>query len=110
LLQAASNCASLGAGSELSTYLDSDTVQKYDDDLNLLTWWQDHKLTYPSISMLAKDILIVPVSTISLESAFSLTGRIIEERRLTSEMVEMLTCIKDWEEGNARTQHIVENK
>jgi hypothetical protein len=25
-------------------------------------------------------------------------------------MVEMLTCIKDWEEGNARTQHTVENK
>ena len=52
----------------------------------------------------------MPVSTISSEGAFSLTGRIIEERRLTSEMVEMLTCIKDWEEGNARTQHTVENK
>jgi hypothetical protein len=25
-------------------------------------------------------------------------------------MVEMLTCIKDWEEGNARTQHTIENK
>jgi hypothetical protein len=60
--------------------------------------------------MLAKDVLIVPVSTISSEGAFNLTGRIIEERRLTLEMVEMLTCIKDWEEGNARTQHNVENK
>lgn len=110
LLQATSNCASLGAGSELSAYFDSDIVQKYDDDFNLLTWWQDHKLTYSSLSMLAKDVLTVPVSTISSESAFSLTGRIIEERRLTSEMVEMLTCIKDWEEGNARTQHTVENK
>jgi hypothetical protein len=110
LLQEASNCASLGASSELSAYLDSDTVQKYDDDFNLLTWWQDHKLTYRSLSMLAKDVLNVPISTISSESAFSLTGRIIEERRLTSEMVEMLTCIKDWEEGNARTQHTVENK
>jgi hypothetical protein len=60
--------------------------------------------------MLAKDVLIVYVSTISSEGAFSLAGRIIEERRLTSKMVEMLTCIKDWEEGNARTQHTVENK
>jgi hypothetical protein len=41
---------------------------------------------------------------------FSLIGRIIEERRLTLEIVEMLTCIKDWEEGNARTQHTVEDK
>jgi hypothetical protein len=110
LLQAASNCASLGVGSELSAYLDSDIVQKYDDDFNLLTWWHGHKLTYPSLSMLAKDVLNVHVSTISSEGAFSLAGRIIEEGRLTSEMVEMLTCIKDWEEGNARTQHTVENQ
>jgi hypothetical protein len=110
LLQAASNCASLGVGSDLSAYLDSDIVQKYDDDFNLLPWWHGHKLTYPSLSMLAKDVLTVPVSTISSEGAFSLTDKIIEECRLTSEMVEMLTCIKDWEEGNARTQHTVENK
>jgi hypothetical protein len=62
--------------------------------------------------MLAKDFLTVFVSTISSEGAFSLTDRIIEECRcrLTSEMVEMLTCVKDWEEGNARTQHTKENK
>jgi hypothetical protein len=88
LLQAASNCASLGAGSELSGYLDSDTVKKYDDGFNLLTWWHDHKLTYPSLSMLAKDVLIVHVYTISLEGAFSLTSGIIEECRVTSEMVD----------------------
>jgi hypothetical protein len=42
---------------------------------------------------MAKDILIVPVSTISSESTFSMTGRIIEERRrkLKPKMVEMLT-------------------
>jgi hypothetical protein len=92
--------------------LDSDTVQKYDDDFNLLTWWHDHKLTYPSLSMLVKDVLIVPVFTISSEGAFSLTSRIIKERRrrLTSKMVKMLTYIKDWEVENARTQHSVENK
>jgi hypothetical protein len=62
--------------------------------------------------MLAKDVLTVSFSIISSKGAFSLTGMIIEERRrrLTSEMVEMLTCIKDWEEGNARIQHTVENK
>jgi hypothetical protein len=46
---------------------------------------------------MAKDILIVPVSTISSESTFSMTGGIIEERRrrLNAETVEWLTCIKD---------------
>nr|XP_034586551.1 zinc finger BED domain-containing protein RICESLEEPER 2-like [Setaria viridis] len=43
------------------------------------------------------------------ESAFSTTGRIIEERRrrLTPEMVEILALIKDWEQGDARLQHTV---
>jgi len=61
---------------------------------------------------MAKDILTVPVSTISLESMFSLTGRIIEERqrRLKSKKVEWLTCIKDWELVEARLQHNVEDK
>jgi len=61
---------------------------------------------------MAKDILTVPVSTISLESTFSMTGRIIEERRrkLKPEIVEMLTYIKDWEATEARLQHMVEDK
>lgn len=55
--------------------------------------------------------MTVPVSTISSESAFSTTGRIIEERRrrLTPEMVEILALIKDWEQGDARLQHTVDD-
>jgi hypothetical protein len=77
-----------------------------------LNWWHEHKQTYPVLSILAKDFLCVPMSTISSESAFSLIGRIIEERRrrLTSEMVEMLSCIKDKEVGDARAQHSLEDK
>ena len=39
-----------------------------------------------------------------------MTGRIIEERRrkLKPEMVEMLTCIKDWEAAEVRLE--VEDK
>ena len=110
LLQAASSSAS--NASELVSYLDCDTVSQLDDDFNLLNWWHEHKLTYPVLSIMAKDILTVPVSTISLESTFSMTSRIIEERRrkLKPEMVEMLTCIKDWETTEARLQHMVEDK
>ena len=41
-----------------------------------------------------------------------MTGRIIEEqrRKLKPEMVEMLTCIKDWEATEAWLQHMVEDK
>jgi hypothetical protein len=40
-----------------------------------------------------------------------MTGRIIEERwrKLKPKMVEMLTCIKDWEAIEERLQHMVED-
>lgn len=108
LLQAASASNS----SELASYLDSDTVSQLDNDFDLMQWWHEHKLTYPVLSILAKDIFTVPVSTISSESTFSTTGRIIEERRrrLNPETVEALTCIKDWKNAESRLQHMVEDK
>jgi hypothetical protein len=56
--------------------------------------------------------MTVPVSTISSESTFSLVGRVIEERRrsLTIDMVEMISCLKDWKLGTTRRQHDVENE
>ena len=59
---------------------DSDNVTAYEDDFDLLLWWRDHKLTYPILSIMARDIMSVPVSIVSSKSCFSLTGRIIEER------------------------------
>jgi hypothetical protein len=92
------------SGSKLAAYLDSDTVQKLDDDFNILDWWHNHKLTYPVLRVLAKDIIYVPVSTVSLESAFSLVGRFIKELRrgLSSLMVEILSLLKDWKATDAR--------
>ena len=110
LLHAATSTAS--NASELVSYLDCDTVSQLDDSFDILRWWHEHKLTYPVLSIMAKDVLTVPVSTISSESTFSMTGRIIEERRrrLKPETVEWLTCIKDWELAEARLQHSVEDK
>jgi hypothetical protein len=54
----------------------------------------------------------VPVSTISSETIFSTTGRIIEDRRrrLNPETVEALTCIKDWNAAETMLHHMVEDK
>jgi hypothetical protein len=58
-----------------------------------MNWWHEHKLTYHILSIIARDIMVVPVSIVSSESCFSLTGRVIEERRrqLLQHTVEMLT-------------------
>ena len=78
----------------------------------ILIYFSGHKLTYPILSIMAKDIILVPVSTVSSESYFSLAGRIIEERRrrLLPETMEMLTCIKDWELEERRLEHAVDNQ
>jgi hypothetical protein len=83
--------------SELSAYLDSDSLNQYDESFSVLNWWQDHKRTYHVLSILAKDILTTPVSTISSEPVFSLSGRLLDDRHqsLTPAHVERLSLIKD---------------
>jgi hypothetical protein len=57
------------------------------DKVKLFEWWREHKYSSPVLSHFARDIFLVPVSTVSSEATFSTVGRIIEERRssLTSE-------------------------
>lgn len=97
---------------ELSGYLDSDAIHHEAQDFNVLGWWNDHKITYPVLSKLARDVLTVPVSTVSSESAFSLCGRIIEDRRTTlrSDHVEMLLSVKDWELARQHAQYTADNQ
>jgi len=107
-----SSLAAPSAVCELTSYLDSDPVTFFDDNFDILNWWREHKLTYPILSIMARDIMAVPVSTVSSESCFSLTGRILEDhrRRLVPEHVEMLTCIKDWDQATRRAQHTALDK
>ena len=63
---AAASWATSSAISELSSYLDSDTVNQFDDSFSILGWWHQHKLTYPILSILAKDVMTVPVEFYSI--------------------------------------------
>jgi len=47
---------------------------------------------------MARDILVVPISTNALESSFSIGGRVIDEyrSRLNEESLEALICDGDW--------------
>jgi hypothetical protein len=66
-----------------------------------LNWWHEHKLSYPVLSILARDVMIVPVSILS-----SAIGRVIEDQRrcLDPGMVEMLAIVKDWELGDCQAR------
>ncbi|KAH9724628.1 putative AC transposase [Citrus sinensis] len=53
---------------------------------------------YPILEKIARDVLVVPISTVASESAFSTGCRIIDEYRssLTPAMVEALICTENW--------------
>ena len=53
---------------------------------------------YPVLSLLAKDVLAIPASTVPSESAFSTGGRIIDPLRcsLSTSTVEALICMQSW--------------
>ena len=50
------------------------------------------------LSKLARDVLVVPVSTVASESVFSTGGRILDPFRssLSPLMVQNLVCAQDW--------------
>ncbi|GJR18556.1 zinc finger BED domain-containing protein RICESLEEPER 2 [Tanacetum coccineum] len=56
---------------------------------------------------MARDLLTVQASMVASESAFSISGRIISERRLrlTPESVEVCVCLKDYLDREDRVQH-----
>ncbi|KAK0587912.1 hypothetical protein LWI29_031162 [Acer saccharum] len=93
---------------ELNRYLEAQFNAVEDkEDFDLLLWWKSYTYRYPVLSHLARDVLVIPVSTVSSEQAFSTSGRIIEPRRscLTPDMVEVLTSLRDWEHAKKRLQN-----
>ena len=55
---------------------------------------------------MTRDLLTSLMSTVILESTFSIAANILKERRtrLSYEMLEALTCLKDWEDARFRLQ------
>ena len=82
---------------ELEKYLATNWVQRSNTSLDVLRWWKENSNTFPILSRFARDVLTVPVSTVSSEAAFSSSGRILDDRRmsLTLDMVEILTIVRD---------------
>ena len=55
---------------------------------------------------MAHDLLTSSVSTVASKSSFSIDANIIGNRRttLTTKMLEVLVCLKEWEDGHMRLQ------
>ncbi|KAK1260451.1 hypothetical protein QJS04_geneDACA013374 [Acorus gramineus] len=79
------------------------------ENFDLLQWWKAHEVTFPVLSIMARDLLTPPVSTVALESSFSTSGRILSERRtrLAASSLEALICLKDWSDADETDQEFL---
>ncbi|XP_077249073.1 zinc finger BED domain-containing protein RICESLEEPER 1-like [Tasmannia lanceolata] len=83
--------------SELDHYLEEKVLPRT-PDFDVLAWWKSNGPKYPTLQMIAKDILAIPVSTVASESAFSTGGRVVSPHRnsLHPETLEALMCSQNW--------------
>ena len=82
---------------ELKIYLSESTIEE-EASFNILKWWKLNSERFPVLSILARDMLAVPISTVASKSTFSTGGRVLNCFRssLTPKVVEALICGQDW--------------
>jgi hypothetical protein len=58
---------------ELDLYLEEPTLSRT-QELVIIYWWQYAGVKYPTLRMIARDIMAIPVTTVASESVFSTEG------------------------------------
>ena len=56
------------------------------------------------LSIIARDVLTVPMSTVASEATFSAGGRMVSKKRcnLSPEAIKAVVCLKDWNLADKR--------
>uniref|UniRef100_A0A0A9GFL3 HAT C-terminal dimerisation domain-containing protein n=1 Tax=Arundo donax TaxID=35708 RepID=A0A0A9GFL3_ARUDO len=82
---------------ELDNYLEDGLVPRK-DDFDILNWWMSNSTKYPTLSVMARDVLAMPASAVHFEAASSSEGPVIHKQWSTLDIktVEALVCTRDW--------------
>jgi len=82
---------------ELDLYL-TDPREKKNPNFHILNWWKVNSTKYPTLGLIARDILDMPILIVTSESAFSIGGRVLScyMSSLTPHTVEALICAQNW--------------
>ncbi|XP_015165567.1 zinc finger BED domain-containing protein RICESLEEPER 4-like [Solanum tuberosum] len=84
---------------QLELYSEEANVdRKTNPNLDVVGFWKDNKLRYPELSLMARDVLCVPITTVASESTFSTGGRAIGkfQSSILLANVEVKLCTRDW--------------
>jgi len=76
---------------QFDAYLDEPVLPR-SSDFDRLSWWKLNGVKYPILQEIARDILVIPLSSVASESAFNTCSRIVSSHRnkLHLKMIEAL--------------------
>jgi hypothetical protein len=82
---------------ELDNYLEDGLVPRK-DDFDILNWWMSNCTKYPTLSVMARDVLAIPASADNFEDALSGEANVIHKQwsTLSIKTIEALVCTRDW--------------
>jgi hypothetical protein len=76
--------------------------QQQASEFDILIWWKVNAPKYSIFAAIARDVLVIPISTIASEFAFNTGGRVLDSFRssLSPLTVEALICTQNWIRNN----------
>ena len=91
--------------SELARYL-SEAIECESPNFDILHYWKINSEMFTILSKMARDVLVIPISTVASEYAFSTDGRVLDPLRcsLTPKIVQCLIYTADWLRSFMATQ------
>jgi hypothetical protein len=112
IMRATSKRPRVGLGGSSSNELEQyiETTYEFTEEegleLDLLQWWKGKVHRFPVLTLIAKEVLACPVSTVSVERAFSMGGNILSAKRssLSPDNLEAQCLVNDWTRAAKRQQ------
>ncbi|KAA1081308.1 hypothetical protein PGT21_050298 [Puccinia graminis f. sp. tritici] len=82
--------------SELDVYLQEPITSLKNS--NIMDWWKSNSGKFPNLSKMAMNLLMVPMSSVTLDSNFSTGGRFLDKLDIKDDpaIAEALICTQDW--------------
>jgi hypothetical protein len=69
-------------------------VEKPNVNFEILNWWKVNSSKFSVLAKIARIVLVIPITTVASESAFSIGGRVLDSFR--SSLAPNLICVQNW--------------